>query len=984
MGEQRTGRSERRPSDDGIAWEIEGERSIPRWADGAEDGDDARRRWGPAGEAADIEHGSHGSGGGGGDDGGDADLRAHPDSVERLRRWATRTAGAALAVLVLFGLVRAYRGDRTHRLIQRDVQHVVQLEAEALADGDRELYMSLQDERRRLALRRPDVAARWLKSVGPYAGLYFTEDPPELEDVVVAAKDAAHSVQAVTATVRVQATDGARVGRFVQVQRFVRSDDARWLHALTADAPIGDPSDLERFVAERIHAAFPAADGPVLRPALEAADRAVIRYCAAHRRCGGRARFAFGTADASAVDVAQRVTAPSSPAGWMPADEAARQLLAFSLARAAAHRLDYAFSDANLEEPPQPDLFRQPANRSFSPALIEAWLIEDADAKATDALIADPTAARLGLTLWHLDARSVTADAVSPRERATAARSFAATLLRHDEAAFEQAMVAWTTDADWGGYDNSIPPPVEHGIGPEGLAFALDWPVRQAPFVAEPIVMRTLDANDGLLVSREGGVVSVGEAACGGMRHSASAWSPDGQALAVACLDFDVMVSKASAFLSVLRRRADDGVWHRIERPTTIQPNDGNRSLYVTWLDWSPDGRSIAWAGFSEGIDDALEMVEVGGVWAVDVAARPVMRTVVVHRPVTDAYVSHLESTASTIRGHRPMWAPDGARVAFRDSASRGFILRSLDGVEAHVVRGAAMAWSPDGTRIARIISRSEAARATNGDEASGEVSRENEVDDVPAPDDGPENLDPYDGVAKYIVSVLDADSLGEVATMPMDRLAEAMEPRDPVLGFTNVNEVMGVEWSDDGLWLAASFRTAARCGDASDCVVALAWQPESDELHVAMNAPQTVDGQFGAAWQAGWVPDTHRLALYVGADNDSSRMSPIVGETWPLAGQDVGRRGAWQVDGDATIAFILDADSGNVTSVPRSKSRTLATLLPDYSPDGRWHVRRDRMWRLIVEPVDGIGGFREDDPGSGWRFNRPFCSPYLAWSRGR
>lgn len=956
MGGQRGERPQRRTDEGDIEWAFDGEGSNARWAE-------------PVGSEAVGEVAA-------GEAQVDVDIEVVRDP--RLRRWSIRLAGAALAALVLFGAVRAFQGDRAHRLIQRDLQHVVALEAEALADGDREVFMSLQDERRRRALRRPDIVARELRRFGPYEGLFFTDDPPVVANVEVALKDVDHAVQAVTATVRSSATDGARVGRFEQAQRFVRSADGRWLHAASTVADVPIDADLERFVAVRLHAAFPATDGPVLRPALESADRAVVRYCAAHPRCGGRARFAFGSADSSAVDVAQRVTAPSSPNGWRPADAAARELLAFSLARSAVLRLDYAFRDASADVVLDWDPFKHHANRSFSPALIDAWLLGQSDPEAMDTLIADPTAARLGLTLWHFDARLFAPDAVSPRELATATRSFAATLLRRDAAAFERAMSAWTTDADWGGEDRTIPPPVEQGLGPDGLAFALDWPVPQAPFVTEPAVVRTYFDNDGLLVSREGGVVSVGKAACDGMRHTALAWSPNGESLAVACLDNDDGASPAQPLLSVLHR-ADDGGWQPIGRPTPIPRVHDLRSLYATWLDWSPDGRSIAWMGFSEDPGDALETVEVGGVWAVNLAARAVVREIVAHRPLTDTYVAYLDSSAATMRGLRPRWAPDGRRIAFRDNASRGFVVRPLDGGEAQVVRGAAMAWSPDGTRIARIITRSEAARATRGDTASDGASGEDGAGDVPSPADGPENLDPYDGVAKYIVSVLDADSLAEVATMPLDRLTEAARRRDPVAGMADVSEVLGVQWSDDGQWLSAAFRTAARCGDASDCVVAVAWRPASDDLHVVMNAPQTVDGRFGAAWQAGWVPGSHRMALYVGTLDEQSRMSPIAGETWPLAGQ--GGREAWQVDGDATIAFVLDADTGDVTSVPRSDGRTLATLLPDYSPDGRWHVRRDRMWHLIVEPADGIGGYREDDPATGWRLNRPFCLPYLEWS---
>jgi|GEM_PF-5786089 len=956
MGQQRTGRSERRPVGDDIAWEIDGERSIPRWADGDGDVGDASRRWGPAGEAAHIEDGGDGIGGGGGDN------QSRAVSAERLRRWATRATGAALVLLVLFGLVRAYRGDRTHRLIQRDVQHVVQLEAEALAEGDRELYMSLQDERRRRILRRPDRAADERRTIGPFPGAYFTDDPPVVVGIEVSAKDSAHTVEAVTATVRVAATDGARVGRFEQLRRMVHDADGRWRHAVLPEAD--SRPEVDRFVSSRIHAAFPAADGPELRPLLAAANDAVDSYCAEQDRCTGRARFAFGVVDNQAADVALRLAAPSALTAWRPADETARDLLTFGIARAAVLRLDHVFS--SRVRPDGTTDGAQP-NWTIVTALVDASIAAHLDRSTIDLLAANTIAAASGLTLWHFERPVERPDwnntdllgfqnALLRRDLTIVARSFAATTRLDSPERLKAITARWPEELSAGRGNWLSSASIERDFGPGGLNALLDWPTRQAPFIADGATVMKCDGGAQYVVSRSGGVRDLSMLACDGGHVTDAAWSPDGTVLAVACVgrasETDPLSIALPSSLALVRLDAARGGWWAA---TTPLPDRSTAGLQPMRLDWAPDARHIAWGAliWTEGGLDAVARV---GVVAVDPAADDPW-------PDGDAAWIEVPSGVPTAPdtadppfepapgGMRPRWSPDGRTVAFMGRAGKIAVLPA-GGQALRIVDGKALAWSPDGTRVALVAL-----------DAS----------------------DPTPSEDAFSVHVLDAATWKERHSVRFDRasLARAaggLSGRRPL----NVRAVLDVAWSDDGQWLSTAFQTEARCGNGTDCVDAVAWRPGTTTLRAVRNAPQLQDGSWRWEWQAGWVDDSHSLAVFVAGESWPGRVSAVAGEAPSRAWNAPFRPDDGQADIDAEVAFVIDADTSEVRSVPRSESRTLATLLPDYSPDGRWHVRRDPMWRLIVEPVDGIGGFREEDPDSGWRFNRPFCSPYLAWSAGR
>ncbi|MFN8424204.1 MAG: hypothetical protein U0470_12780 [Anaerolineae bacterium] len=394
----------------------------------------------------------------------------------------------------------------------------------------------------------------------------------------------------------------------------------------------------------------------------------------------------------------------------------------------------------------------------------------------------------------------------------------------------------------------------------------------------------------------------------------------------------------------------------------------------ATHFAWSADGRRIAWRTDAPQANPttAAERTIRAEVWVLEVPDFPSDELPAPRRLA--AGPPHVDSGprgGGFSQGASIAWSADGRAVAA--DGPDGLIvhrLDSTDGAPGQRLPGYAFAWSPVDGRIAVLGARADGGR-TAGDAAETTAGT------------GEGGASAYG----HVLTIVDGDTGEAQNTLALDAAAfrtafagraggEAFSRDAARVGFATAPT-----WSSDARWVATTLTaTDARCGDASDCRAVLAWEPETGALRAALNKPQP-NGAYGWQWSAGWIPGTHRIALHSLGSFDLRGLSPIEGDAMHAAAD---KRRPGSIDPDPTIAFVLDADADAVEAVPRSRSASLGTVLPDFSPDGRWHTRLDASWRLIVEPADRIGGYAANDPSSGWRFNRSGCIPYVQWAGRR
>ena len=146
--------------------------------------------------------------------------RPHPP---RRRVWLG-LAGAVL-LLVGVGLCVWWRSRReVLATVEAEVQAVAQLELGALADGDVELFMSLQD----------DADPTWREAQGVRAAL-DTFLPPPVPGLVASTVLSVENARVVGDVARVEVVrmaglPGGEMVPFRAVRFYRRSDDGRWLH----------------------------------------------------------------------------------------------------------------------------------------------------------------------------------------------------------------------------------------------------------------------------------------------------------------------------------------------------------------------------------------------------------------------------------------------------------------------------------------------------------------------------------------------------------------------------------------------------------------------------------------------------------------------------------------------------------------------------------------------------------------------------------
>jgi hypothetical protein len=197
-----------------------------------------------------------------------------PQREQRPRRARWRVwlgLGAAVTLAVGLGGSTWWRARREAlATVEAEVQAVAQLELRALAEGDAELYLSLQD----------DAAPGWLEPRESRAALEPLLLPP-LPGLVATAAFSVENARVVGDAARVEVVRTAGLpsgeqGHFRAVRFYRRGDDGRWLHT-SVDRDYAGHTVI--FAGERVVISSFATDAGWARPAAYDLEKLAVRFC---------------------------------------------------------------------------------------------------------------------------------------------------------------------------------------------------------------------------------------------------------------------------------------------------------------------------------------------------------------------------------------------------------------------------------------------------------------------------------------------------------------------------------------------------------------------------------------------------------------------------------------------------------------------------------------------------------------------------------
>jgi len=588
-----------------------------------------------------------------------------PEGASRhARRWQRWLAVGVVLILSGIGTYAWWRHrQRTLRLAEAQVRDVARLELRARREGDRELYLSLQDEN----------YPRWKKA---------QEDIPDLGPLPLSARERMTAVDIsignsrvvgdrASVEIRYAATlpSGARAS-FRAVRFYRHASDGRWLHTKADPTYGGETVSLTR---EHVEVTVFSQDANWMEPLVSALQETMYRFCELST-CRQNLPLKLdltATLDEDAAPDDGTLPAPflvgtpedeTSLAAWNTGLQtfALDLLIAREMALQSTEAEDggifrerlraWFLGKLGLGEPPSPDV----------------ELLRDALDKGTWIPVQ---------RLWHLsagDARQPLAEEeidllLAFVEQAYGSAAVASLIQTPGDSEHGEAVLAEVIDVPWRTFERRY------------LAHVYEMSAERtdalADFNSYDLLLpcrETLDSVDlrvtwGLRLGEEGLTLLSAGPELG--TSTPVAWSPDGIRL-----------------LLVRHAEEDGGLYllsasHPAPRSLELVPEEGASSnrVSIDEIGWSPNGRYLAYRTSGAGGVDGIVDLETGE-----------------KTPLDGTFAAWSPANAGLIYGE-PVpwhWAPE-------ISVQTYWLWNQEEGRARRLAQGYAVAWSPDGTRIA-------------------------------------------------------------------------------------------------------------------------------------------------------------------------------------------------------------------------------------------------------------------------------------------
>jgi len=733
-----------------------------------------------------------------------------PQQEKRPRRLRWRfwlSLAGAVVLLVAAGLYVRWRVQReVLKAVEAEVQAVAQLELQALAKGDTDLYLGLQDE--------ADPNWREVQKAHATIDVALPLPLPGLTTTTALSVENARVVGnlARVEMVRQAGLPDEQTAPFRALRFYRRSDDGRWLHTR---ADLGYAGHAVIFTGQQVAVTTYAIDAELVRPVASSLEKLASRFCMLVS-CQMHVPLALVLTDTLDTAVEPEGTLPAPFIVGVPDSEEARAAW-----EAALHELLLGRLIAREFGQPAGSAGRGSEGVELFRARLHEWLRATLELRPPIAVEPDLIGQALDAgewisleTLWN--APPAAGDPQRPLaeieidlllafvEQEYGPSSVARILRLLDEVPWIATWIQDTTGENWPTFYYQYAAYVRQAAG---RPMEVEPPGEVLPFAEYDLVAVCMGPTNLWGVRLDGPGATPLSAAAG---IGALFWSPDGTRL----LAWRDMLYGDGLYLLAANGA---GVRQLTSAPAGARP-----------VGWSPDGRYVAYSTLGQPPEGGL----------VDVEA--------------DARVA-LGST------YRVAWSPDGSQLAYVTQTGEWLSLWLADGDGSNprqVGHGLWAAWSPDGRHIA--ISRTSPDSSLEiynlATEATTTLLDPSAVYDVL----GFETWQGYEDVRATIWSPtgdwigFDAGQYNDAG--PVKGVVGLIRPDGSDLRIlsTRAGSVYVTDWSPDGKWL--SFVTVARSGEPYTTTVigtdgtllletdaTVTWSP--DGRYLAVNQPHEEGG---------------------------------------------------------------------------------------------------------------------------------------------